>query len=162
MVCGRVQTELTRTEPQTEDLLDYSHRLERYTLEELEDIYFNIHVLQNPVRYQMVMRELERRRLHPPGESGTPAGPGDVRYWLERWPLFARHRRLAGAVTAVFLSGFTTVVTFALLLPIWLFAVPLRFRGIETAIVYLAFAPVPPILAAGMASRLGGRGIYVI
>src|SRR5437870_3028543 len=141
-----------------DDLKDYSDRLARYTAEELEDIYFNIHILRHPLRYRLLMREIERRLMR---QAPTePLRRFDLRAWMESRPWLARHPLIRAICLSAALFGITTGITFGLLAPIWLCAVPLRFIGLETAIVYFACAPVPPILAAGIGGRLGGRGLY--
>src|SRR5579872_4734333 len=143
-----------------EDLRDYRDRLRAYSTEELEDIYFHIHILRQPLRYNMVMRELEARRLRPRSEPPPLPRVWDLRGWLQAQPYFAHHPVERSAVLAGLLFTLTTAATFGMLLPIWLFAMPLHFIGVQTAIVYFACAPVPPIMGAAVGGKLGGRGIY--
>ncbi len=143
------------------ELQEYSERLRGYSQDELEDIYYNIHILKHPLKYRLLMREMERRNLQPGRTSPVPQPP-NLRRWLERRPFLARHPRLIAPVLSLLLFLLACGLTFGLLSPIWLFAVPLKFLGIQTAIVYFACAPVPPILAAGIARRVGGRGVYGI
>lgn len=138
----------------------YRERLRRYTAEDLEDIYFHIHILDYPVRYRLLMMEMEARHLRPPGDLAAPARAVDLSAWLGSFPLLARHRLLKAVLLSIALTGATAAVTLAMLAPIWLFAMPLRFLGLQTAIVYFACAPVPPILGAALGGRMGGRGVY--
>lgn len=143
-----------------EDLRAYGDKLQSYSSEDLEDIYFHIHVLKQPLRYNMVRRELDARRLRPQATSGPTIRQGCLRDWLASSPRLARHWWLFALVFAALLFTISAVATFLLLLPIWLFAIPLNFLGLQTAIVYMSCAPIPPILAAGFGGKLGGRGFY--
>jgi hypothetical protein len=87
---------------------------------------------------------------------------GCLRDWLAAIPLIGRHRWLFALVFAALLFLISTGTTFLLLLPIWLFAIPFNFLGLQTAIVYMSCAPIPPILAAGFGGKLGGRGFYSV
>jgi len=142
------------------DVAAYREKLQSYSMEELEDVYFHIHVLRQPLRYNMVRRELEARRLHAEPVDPVHLREGCLRDWLAARRLMARHPWLLAPVFSVVLFLATTAATFVLLLPVWLFAIPFNFLGLETAIVYVACAPIPPILAAGFGGRLGGRGVY--
>src|SRR5437879_3958555 len=55
--------QMARTTTEIGELREYSDRLARYSSEELEDIYYNIHILRHPLRYRLLMREMERRRM---------------------------------------------------------------------------------------------------
>jgi len=142
-----------------EDLRAYSERLRTYSAEELEDIYFHIHILRQPLRYRLLLRELEARHLHP-GPPLPPPGVVNIRERLEANPFLARHAFLRAWIVSFLLFLLTTAVTFALFLPIWLLAMPLRFIGLQTALVYFACAPIPPILGAAVGGKMGGRGLY--
>jgi hypothetical protein len=142
-----------------EDLRAYGDKLRSYSIEELEDIYFHIHILRQPLRYRMLMWELEARRLQPGGAPSPPRAV-NLRDWLEAHPFMARHPVVKAFMLALALFLLTASVTLALLAPIWLFAMPLRFIGLQTALVYFACAPVPPIIGAAVGGRLGGRGLY--
>src|SRR5262249_12376919 len=121
--------------------------------------YFNIDILRHPLHYKLVTMELERRNLHSV-EHIPMRRSWDLRAWMERFRLMRKHRRLAFALLFALFFIITTANTFALHSPIWFFAVPLKFLGMQAAIVYFACAPVPPILAAGIGGRIGGRGWY--
>src|SRR5579871_3383013 len=142
------------------ELREYQEKLRTYSTEELEDIYFHIHILRQPLRYNLVVRELEARRLRPRSEAPAPPQIGNLRIWLEARPFMVRHPALKAPALASLLFVLTMAATFLMLLPIWLFAIPLHFIGFETAIVYFACAPVPPIMGAVLGGKLGGRGVY--
>jgi hypothetical protein len=144
-----------------EEMSAYREKLRSYSTEELEDIYFHIHILHHPLRYKLLQMEMEARHLHPPGESPPPR-IFNLRAWLEAQPFFNRHPMLRVVLLSLLLFLLTTLVTLAMLAPIWLFAMPLRFIGLQTAIVYFACAPVPPILGAAIGGKMGGRGVYGI
>jgi hypothetical protein len=155
------QEQKARISPEYEDMRAYREKLRAYSTEELEDIYFHINILRHPLRYRLIKMELEERKLHlyqPP-----PAVPWfNLRTWMESYPFFARHRLLKASLLSLSLLLITCGITFLLLLPIWICAVPLKFLGAETAIVYFACAPVPPMMAASVGFRIGGRGVYSI
>jgi hypothetical protein len=142
-----------------EDIRAYSRKLQAYSTEELEDIYFHINVLKQPLEYRLLIHEMESRSVVF-GEEPSPRRVGDLRGWLESRSFFVSHPVLRALTLSVLLFALTTLVTFSLLLPIWFFAMPLRFIGIQTAIVYFAVAPVAPIMGAGIGGKMGGRGLY--
>lgn len=142
-----------------EEISAYRERLRSYSTEELEDIYFHIHILRHPLRYRLVQMEMEARHLRPPGEPPPPR-VFNLRAWLEAQPFFVRHPMLRAVLLSILLFLLTTLVTLSMLAPIWLFAMPLRFLGLQTAIVYFVCAPVPPILGAAVGGKMGGRGVY--
>jgi hypothetical protein len=155
------QEQKARVSPEYEDMRAYRERLRGYSTEELEDIYFHINILRHPLRYRLVKMELEERglRLY----QSPPARPAfNLRTWMESYPFFARHRLLKASLLSLSLLLLTGGITFLLLLPIWIFAVPLKFLGAETAIVYFACAPVPPMMAASVGFQMGGRGVYSV
>jgi hypothetical protein len=155
------QEQQARVSPEYEDLRAYRARLRAYSTEELEDIYFHINILRHPLRYRLIKMELEDRglRLYQP----PPKPPAfNLRTWMESYPFFARHRLLKALLLSLALMLLTCGITFALLLPIWVFAVPLKFLGAETALVYFACAPVPPMMAASIGFQMGGRGVYTL
>ena len=143
-----------------DDLRAYGEKLQSYSTEELEDIYYHIHVLRQPLRYNMIRRELEARRLRPASPHGLNVRQGCLRDWVFTRPRLGHHPFLAATLFSALLFLATAGATFLLTLPIWLFAIPLNFLGLETAIVYMSCAPIPPILAAGFGGKLGGRGVY--
>ena len=143
------------------DLGEYAARLRTYTNEELEDIYFNIHILRHPLRYRLVTMEMERRKLIA-GENDAVRQVPSLVQWINRSELFRQTPALQAAVLIPIFLVVAAAVTFALYSPVWLFAVPLRFRGFQTAIAYVAWAPVPPIMGAAIAGKMGGRGLYSI
>jgi hypothetical protein len=149
----------TPASPAWDELRAYSRRLRDYSTEELEDIYFHIHILKEPLHYKLLVRELEARRVSLTGPAPRREPP-DLRAWATQAPLLARWRPLRAAALALLFFAVSCAVTFGLLAPIWLFAMPLRFLGLETAIIYFACAPIAPILGAGIGGRLGGRGAY--
>jgi hypothetical protein len=143
-----------------EELRQYQERLQSYSTEELEDIYFRIHILRQPLHYNLLVRELESRKLLPGSAAPEMPRVRDLRLWLETRPFFVHHHLLKAISLALLLFLITMSATFLMLAPIWFFAVPLRFLGFQTAIVYFACAPIPPILAIGLGGKLGARGLY--
>ncbi len=144
------------------ELRVYRDKLRGYTTGELEDIYFNINILRHPVKYRLVMMELEARNIRPSEESPGAARSTNLKSWLEDRPFFAKHRPIKAATLSLLLFCITAGATLAMLAPIWVCAMPLHFIGLQTAMVYFACAPIPLILGAGVGGRLGGRGIYGI
>jgi hypothetical protein len=143
------------------ELTSYPERLAAYTDDELEDIYFNIDILKHSRRYRVLINEMERRGIRPQS-APLPEHRSNLRDWLDSRPILAGRRTLRAVLFSVILFLATASATFAMLSPIWLFAIPLKFLNLQTAFVYFACAPVPPILAAGLGGRLGGRGVYAI
>ena len=144
------------------EMADYRDRLRRYTRDELEDIYFNIHILKHPVRYRLLVLEMERRGIIPAAGALAQGRPIDLPTWLESRPFLARRRWLLALTRAVAAFLASACATAALLLPIWMFAIPLGFRGIQASLVYFACLPVALIMGAGVGGRLGGRGPYAV
>src|SRR5205085_8864429 len=114
-----------------------------------------------PRRYRALVREMETRKLLPV-EKDTPATKRTALDWIESRPFLERHLILTAIMTSSILFAATTLVTFALYAPIWLFAIPLKILQLETALIYFACAPVPPIVAAGIGRKLGARGFQTI
>ncbi|HSV74554.1 MAG TPA: hypothetical protein VLH79_12415 [Chthonomonadales bacterium] len=139
-----------------EDLRAYARRLHSYTSDEIEDIYFRIHILEQPLRYRLVQMEMERRGLR-------VADPDAVRLDLDlaAWLCSRRQLRdrawLREPLIALGVTLATAVATAGMLLPIWACAMPIGFLGLQPAMVYLACTPVPLIVGAGIGARLGGR-----
>lgn len=144
-----------------EDLRWYREKLRSYSTQELEDIYFNIHILQHPLRYRMLKRELKARGLRPSPPPPLPRSI-DLSRWLETRSFLCRHPCIRAVILSVLVFALTTAVTFSLFVPIWLFSIPLHFIGLQAALVYFACVPIPPILGAGIGGKLGGRGLYGI
>jgi hypothetical protein len=154
-------TTMTDASPDLEEMKAYSKKLRSYSMDELEDVYFNIDILRHPSLYKLVVIEMERRNLH--SIEHIPVTRNlDLRNWLARRKFFVNHRQIGALLIFLTLFIITTCVTLVFLSPIWVFAVPLKFTGLQAAIVYFACAPVPPILAAGVGAKLGGRGWYSI
>ena len=120
-------------------------------------MYFNIHILRHPLRYRLLRMELERRGMQHIFRP-MPLGHRDIPAWLDSrlgWFPAARAPLLAALLFAL-----SAAVAFGLLAPVWLFAVPMGFQGLQPAIVYLAYAPVPFVAGAAAGIRMGGRGGY--
>jgi len=149
------------TQQTWEDLWWYREKLRSYSTQELEDIYFHIHILQHPLRYRMLIRELEVRGLR---SCPPPPAPRcfDLPQWLEAHSFLRSHPSLRAVTRSLLVFVLTTLITFSLFLPIWVFSIPLHFIGPQAALVYFACAPIPPILGAGIGGKLGGRGLYGI
>ena len=144
-----------------EDPKVYSEKLRNYTTEELEDVYYHIHILKQPLYYEMVAREIRARGVAP-SDGVVKISLLDIRPRFQRNRFLRDHRTLCSSLIAITIFFATTAITLLLLLPIWLFAVPLKFIGIQTALVYVAMAPVPPVLGAISGAKLGGKGWYSI
>src|SRR6266513_2680081 len=106
---------MTAAEP--EELSGYAERLRRYSLEDLEDIYFNIHILRHPLKYRLVRMELEKRNVVLDIERPTPAARGNFRTFLSRYPLLERFPLARAVVLWLMLFGSTLCVTLVMLSP---------------------------------------------
>jgi len=144
------------TERQQNDKRSYSERLRGYTTEELEDIYYRMDILEQPWHHGELTAELSRRKLAPTEPHAAPT-PQDFGPWLQRLPIIRRHTVLyvVVMVTAVLLAS--VLMTLICLSPIWAFAVPGGFLGIQTAIVYLSIAPLGPVFGFLYGYKVGGR-----
>jgi len=140
-----------------DELRDYARRLHGYTAEEIEDIYFHINIVEHPLRYRLVRMEMERRGLHLAAPDATLRDL-DLAAWLASRRCLRRRPWLREPIIALSVTLATSLVTSAMLAPIWACAMPLGFLGIQPAIVYLACTPVPLVVGVGIGARLGGRG----
>lgn len=138
-----------------EELAAYRNRLRSYSSEELEDIYYNIHVLRHPLRYRLVLMELERRRLFAAAPSPSPSRPFNLLEAAQRIPALARRPLWLKMLAAAAYFGISFAGTVALIAPAWLCAVPFRLRGVQAALVYAVWLPLGPAAAVRFAQRLG-------
>lgn len=145
-----------------EELIAYRNRLRSYTSEELEDIYYNIHVLRHPMKYRLVQMELERRRLYPTTQGYVPPRPINLAAMAQQVPLLARHATIRAGLVAAAYFALTSLSTLAVLAPMWLCAVPFRLRGVQAALVYLVWLPLGPVVAFRWAQRLGASGAFAV
>jgi len=150
------------TSVNTEELSGYAEKLRTYSLEDLEDIYFNIHILRHPLKYRLVRMELEKRNVALDVDPPTRAARGNFSTFLSGYPFIERHPIVKAAVLWLMLFGSTLAVTLGMLSPIWLCAIPLHFLGLQTAIVYFACLPLPLIMGAAIGGKLGGRGLHAV
>jgi len=89
------QMALTESSSDLGEMRAYSEKLRAYSMDELEDVYFNIDILKHPVQYKLVVMEMERRSLH--SIEHIPVRRNlDLRNWLIKRPFFAIFR---GALT---------------------------------------------------------------
>ncbi|MEP6757449.1 MAG: hypothetical protein ABJA67_18245 [Chthonomonadales bacterium] len=142
-----------------EDPKVYSKKLQNYSVDELEDVYNHIHILKQPFYYSLLVREMEARGIVF-GREIPKRSSFDVRPWLGTLPILQNSRSMRGFALAVLALLATAAVTFLLFMPIWMFAIPFHFLGIQTALVYLVAAPLPPILGIQFGVKFGGRGWY--
>jgi hypothetical protein len=144
-----------------DDLRGYRNALTTYSTEEVEDAYFHIDILNYPLRYQLLQIEMQRRRLTPPTEHPPPIRT-DLALWLASRPRLAEHPVVRSAIFAVALATASMLATIAALVPVWLFAVPWDFRGIQAGLVYIGYIPVAPVIGAMTARRLGARRWFAL
>ncbi len=142
-------------------LKEYGRKLRSYSTAELEDIYYQIDIVKFPTQYKLVRMEMEQRRVSP-RVSPIAVSPPDMAAWMEERPFLRNRPRLCGVAVAAAMAAFSGAVTLGIILPIWLCAVPLGFLGIESAVVYLFWLPVGPIMGVAVAARTGRRGAYVL
>lgn len=143
-----------------EELREYSEQLKSYTTADLEDIYFHIHLLRHPLRYRLVRMELERRGLAP--VSTESASLPDMDSALCKYKLFSRATWLRRSILLFVTLISSTLATFGLLLPIYIFAIPLHFQGIQTAIAYSLIAPISLVSGGAAGMRVGGNRAPVL
>src|SRR5687768_9872216 len=114
--------------PALESIRVYREQIRGYSSEELEDIYFHIDLLREPLRYRLVQLEMEKRGLgHHPDEDVQPAPVG----WIERCPGFNGRPLAREIYLASLIFLLTCAVMAAMLVPLWLFAVPFRISGVQ-------------------------------
>lgn len=139
--------------PALESVRLYRETLRAYTSDELEDIYFHIDVLREPLRYRLVQMEMDRRGLCP--EQDDP-GARSPREWIERTPGFGRWPVVRSVYLCSLLFMMTVAIMAAMLVPIWLFAVPLKFTGVQASLVYLILLPVTAPVGLVFGIKAGG------
>ena len=96
-----------------QDLHQYCVKLRSYTTEELEDIYTRIHILRHPIKYKLLMMELESRRLIPQTSSQLPERIRPEE-WLFLYPYLARHSSLRQVALAAIYLAVSTLTTFGM------------------------------------------------
>jgi hypothetical protein len=137
--------------PALESLRVYRDALRSYSDAELEDVYFHIDLLREPVRYRLVQMEMEKRGLRT--EPDTIAGNALL---IDRLPGFGNSPLVRHVYLTSALFTLTAAVMAAMLVPIWLLSNPCGFRGVQASLVYLALAPVVPGVGLWMGIRAGG------
>src|SRR5207244_10877056 len=108
------------TESALEDLRGYSARLRGYSDSEIEDVYFNIHILRHPLRYRLLRMELERRGLQGfsrPDSDSTR----DLRARLESVPFLKRNPVLCSVIAATAICVISSVAALAMVASIRVF-----------------------------------------
>ena len=100
---------MTDASPDLDEMRAYGEKLKAYSLEELEDVYFNIDILRHPSLYKLVVMEMERRNLH--SIEHIPVRRSfDIGVWLEGRPFFAHHNQIRALLTFILLLAITIVV----------------------------------------------------
>src|SRR6266851_400970 len=111
---------MTESSQDRGEMKAYSEKLRAYSMDELEDVYFNIDILKHPVQYKLVVMEMERRSLH--SVEHIPVRRNmDLGNWLIKRPFFAHHPQIAASTLSTLLFLISLGITFALLAPIWFF-----------------------------------------
>jgi hypothetical protein len=152
---------LTQTKPigEIEDLAEYRDRLRSYTNDELEDIYFRIHVLRHPAHYQLLKLEMERRRLFILA-APAPLSVPNLEVFALRYELLSRLPMLRLLLLWQAVAVSVCAVTFAMLLPLWLIAVPLHVVGIQSAPIYFTCAPIALVLGYGIGRKMASAPVF--
>ncbi|MGC8668849.1 MAG: hypothetical protein ACP5VE_12120 [Chthonomonadales bacterium] len=150
------------TQESLEELAAYRDRLRSYSAAELEDIYFNIHVLRHPLRYRLLQIELERRQLLPAPRGAAPPRRLSLVEAARNIPPLARHPVWRAMALASIFFGLSFAVTAAVLTPVWLCAVPWRLRGLQASLVYLVWIPWGSAAGVRWAHRLGASGGFAV
>ena len=139
--------------PALKSVRAYREMLRGYSSEELEDIYFHIDLLQEPLRYRLVQMEMERRGLQPDPDEGRTPVPKE---WIERAPGFGGRPHVRSVYIGLLLFALTATLMGLMLLPLWLFAVPFRFSGVQASLVYLVLLPVMCLVGLTFGMKTGG------
>ena len=148
-------------ESELEDLQEYGNRLRAYSTADLEDIYFKIHILRHPLRYRLIRMELERRKVLPEGESSRRAAR-TLCAEINALPFLENRGLLSEFVCALVAAGAGLMGAGAVFACIWVFAVPLKFLGLESTIVYICSLPVVVVAGMGLGLRIGARSKLLI
>ncbi len=143
------------------DMSAYARLIRSYSAEDLEDIYQNINVLQYPARYRLLLDEMAMRGLEI-NQQPASSVPTNLVEWIAGRPLLRNHPFINQAIIALFLLAISSVATFGLLAPIWVFAMKWHFLNLPIAMIFLAFLPTAPVVSAGFARRLGARGWHIL
>ncbi len=141
------------------DLKQYQAHLQRYSDEELLDVYFHIHPIRYRAHYLCVLRELRRRGIKPQIACRPFA---DVRWalpqwvsalgWLGRSPIGSR--ALFGLLTL----ALSFLLTGLFLTPLWLVPKLIRYLDPFTALILLMGMVWAWGLGVGLTGRAGARG----
>jgi hypothetical protein len=138
--------------PALENIRVYREALCEYSTDELEDVYFHINPLREPLRYRLVQFEMERRGLQSlPDNKSVPLGE-----WVERVPGLQRLPRFRSAYLSLLTFLVSAAAMAGMLGLIWMFAVPLRFSGLQASLVYLLLLPVTVLGGLTVGWRAGG------
>lgn len=145
------------------DLKQYAERLQRYSDEELLDIYFHIHPIRYRAHYLCVLRELRRRGIKPQVASRPFAG---VRWDLPQWVgalSWLRHSLVASRLVFGLLTLLLSATLTALaLVPVWLTTLLIRYLDSFTALALLMGAGWAWGLGTWLTCRAGARGGWTL
>jgi hypothetical protein len=143
------------------DAAAYRERLRRYSNEDLEDVYFNIHILRSPLHYKILLMEMESRGLRA-AAPGVPGAVGALAERLARRNWFRKRPAAGGAAIAAVVLAASAGLTLLALLPVWVCLAILDIRGIQASLVYLAWGPIAVAMAAAGGCRMSGRTPFAL
>lgn len=145
------------------DLRQYAERLQRYSDEELLDIYFHIHPVRYRAHYLCVLRELRRRGVKPQIAHCPFAGlPWDLPQWIGALGFLGRSRvgaRVAFGMLALLLAALLTMLA---LTPVWLATLLIRYLDPFTALMLLMGAVWAWGLGTWLTYKAGARGGWTL
>lgn len=145
------------------DIRQYAERLQRYSDEELLDIYFHIHPVRYRAHYLCVLRELRRRGVKPQVAHRPFAGlQWDLPQWVGALGLLRRTRvgaRVAFGLLTLLLAALLTMLA---LIPVWLATLLIRYLDPFTALVLLMGAVWAWGLGAWLTYKAGARGGWTL
>jgi hypothetical protein len=145
------------------DLKQYAERLQRYSDEELLDIYFHIHPIRYQAHYLCVLRELRRRGVKPQIASRPFAGVAwDLPQWVRALGWLGRSQVASRLVFGLLTLLLSALLTGLGLTPIWLATLLMRYIDPFTALALVMGAVWAWGLGAWLTYKAGTRGGWTL
>ncbi|MGQ9657547.1 MAG: hypothetical protein ACUVV1_06545 [Fimbriimonadales bacterium] len=145
------------------DLRQYAERLQRYSDEELLDIYFHIHPVRYRAHYLCVLRELRRRGVKPQIAHRPFAGlQWDLPRWVGALGFLRRSRAGARVAFGLLTLLLAAMLTMLALTPVWLATLLIRYLDPFTALMLLMGAVWAWGLGAWLTYKADARGGWTL
>lgn len=145
-----------------DDLTEYRLRLQQFSDEELEDVYFHMDLLRYPEHYHSVLMEFRRRQLEPTiADRPFPETQWTLPHLLAYCPFLTRSKVLFQGGLAFSFVALSFLLTSASLFPFWLLMGPLGVLNAASALINLILMPIALMFAGAAMIRAGARGVYL-